>query len=59
MHDEPADARAELAGDVLLQVGELDEVAVGLLAEIEAVGIDDELDAPSRSQKSSMLTHGM
>ena len=37
--------RAELAGDVLLQVRELDQVPVGLLAEVEAVRVDDELEA--------------
>src|SRR6188768_746392 len=35
-------------GDVLLEAGELDEVPIGLLAEVETVRVDDELEAPRR-----------
>ena len=35
----------ELLGDVALQLGELHEVAKSLLAEVDAVGIDDDFEA--------------
>ena len=57
--DQRAERGAELPGDVLLEAGELDEVAVRLLAEVEAVRVDDELEPPAGSQKSSMLMQGM
>jgi hypothetical protein len=49
VHDQPPDPTAELGGYVLLHVRELDEVAVGLLAEVEAVCVDDELERAARA----------
>ena len=60
-HDEvePADREIEALGDSLHQVGELDEVAVSLGAEVDRVGVDDCCELPVRIQKSSRLTHGI
>ena len=44
VHDQAPELDPELSGHVLLQPGQLDEVAVRLLAEIQAVRVDDELD---------------
>jgi hypothetical protein len=43
-HRQSADRLAEAGGDVALQLGELDQVALALLAEIDAVGIDDQFE---------------
>ena len=44
-HHQRPDGRVELLGDVALQLGELHEVAESLLAEVDAVRIDDEFEA--------------
>src|ERR1017187_1598223 len=43
-HQQPSGRPAELAGHVLLQRGELDQVAVALGAEVDAVRVADQLD---------------
>src|SRR5213592_4639533 len=43
MHDQPPRRSAQLSSDVFLKAGQLDKIAVGLLAEVEAVCVDDKL----------------
>jgi hypothetical protein len=46
-HQQPADGRPELAGHVVLQAGELDQVAVPLGPEVDAVRVRDQFDRPT------------
>jgi hypothetical protein len=47
-HQQPPDRRPQRAGDVTLQPGELDQVAVPLGAEVDAVRVGDQLHRPAR-----------
>ena len=57
-HQQPPGRAAELAGHVLLQRGELDQVAVALGAEVDAVRVGDQLDRAVRQPEVEQADAG-
>jgi hypothetical protein len=57
-HEVP-DRHTDRRRDLVLEAGELDEVSVGLLAEVQGVRVDDELEGAAREPEVEQRKNGM